>query len=140
MNELRTRLVTAGSQRRAAPPALELNPASEIAQADARDRSRRLEAGLACFAREGSAQPSMTLTAALTNKQQPGDLSRQLLGLGLGIACLAIISVLSGVSCTTASACTAVGYYVNSAGTRLTLAERWNGTSWATQTTPNPTS
>ena len=47
-------------------------------------------------------------------------------------------TVLSGVSCTTASACTAVGYYDNSAGAQVTLAERWNGTSWAIQTTPNP--
>ncbi len=47
-------------------------------------------------------------------------------------------SALSGVSCTTASACTAVGSYTNSAGTGVTLAERWTGTSWAIQTTPNP--
>ena len=31
---------------------------------------------------------------------------------------------LNGVSCTSASACTAVGYY----GGYVTLAERWNGT------------
>jgi hypothetical protein len=48
-------------------------------------------------------------------------------------------TVLSGVSCTAPKACTAVGYYYHkSAGPELTLAERWNGTSWAVRTTPNP--
>jgi hypothetical protein len=43
---------------------------------------------------------------------------------------------LSGVSCSAATACTAVGDYFD--GSRIvTLAERWNGTSWAAQTTPN---
>src|SRR5215472_12626083 len=40
---------------------------------------------------------------------------------------------LNGVSCTSASACTAVG--ASNAGT---LAERWNGTRWTIQATPNP--
>ena len=47
-------------------------------------------------------------------------------------------STLSGVSCTSAAACTAVGNYTNSAGTVLTLAERWNGTKWTIQQTVNP--
>ena len=33
--------------------------------------------------------------------------------------------------------CTAVGYRVTSTQT-LTLAERWNGTTWTTQSTPSP--
>jgi hypothetical protein len=41
---------------------------------------------------------------------------------------------LSGVSCTSANACTAVGSYTGS--TTLTLAERWNGTTWEIQPTP----
>jgi hypothetical protein len=45
---------------------------------------------------------------------------------------------LTSVSCTTMSACTGVGYYKNSGGTFVTLAERWNGTKWETQTTVNP--
>ena len=45
---------------------------------------------------------------------------------------------LFGVSCTSASACTAVGYYYNGT-TYVTLAERWNGTKWSIQQTPNPT-
>ena len=45
---------------------------------------------------------------------------------------------LSGVSCPSATACIAVGYYANSAIGRVTLAERWNGKTWAIQSTPNP--
>jgi subtilisin family serine protease len=48
-------------------------------------------------------------------------------------------SRLDGISCTSSSACTAVGSYVNSSGQKVTLAERWNGTEWAIQSTPNPT-
>jgi hypothetical protein len=47
-------------------------------------------------------------------------------------------SALSGVSCTSSTACTAVGNYFNSAGARVTLAELWDGTSWTAQSTPNP--
>jgi hypothetical protein len=47
-------------------------------------------------------------------------------------------SALNGVSCTSASACTAVGYSDNnSLGYPLPLAERWNGATWAIQATPN---
>ena len=42
-------------------------------------------------------------------------------------------SLLDGVSCTTATACTAVGGIVSAP-----LAERWNGTAWSLQPTPNP--
>ncbi len=46
---------------------------------------------------------------------------------------------LSGVSCTSATSCTAVGSYDDSsAETSVTLAERWDGTSWTIQNTPNP--
>ncbi len=50
----------------------------------------------------------------------------------------AAVSYLEGVACTSATACTAVGHYVSSAGVPVTLAERWNGTAWAVQSTPNP--
>jgi NHL repeat len=43
-----------------------------------------------------------------------------------------------GVSCTSTTACTAVGYYTNSAGVQVTLAERWNGTEWGVQSAANP--
>jgi hypothetical protein len=45
---------------------------------------------------------------------------------------------LSGVSCTSDTACTAVGYYLNKAESSVTLAESWNGTKWAIQPTSNP--
>ena len=48
-------------------------------------------------------------------------------------------SALGGVSCTSASACTAVGEYLNSSGVTVILAEKWNGTSWSIETTPDPT-
>jgi hypothetical protein len=50
----------------------------------------------------------------------------------------AIYADFAGVSCSAARACTAVGYYDNSANRELTLADRWNGTSWRIQATPNP--
>ena len=46
--------------------------------------------------------------------------------------------LLGGVSCTAARACTAVGYYITGAGVPQTLAERWNGSTWEIQPTPNP--
>ena len=46
-------------------------------------------------------------------------------------------SFFQGVSCTSASACTAVGHYDNASGKEFTLAEAWNGTSWSIQPTPN---
>lgn len=45
-------------------------------------------------------------------------------------------SQLESVSCGSATACTAVGWYINSSGTRMALAERWNGTEWSIQSTP----
>jgi hypothetical protein len=51
----------------------------------------------------------------------------------------ATASSLSGVSCVSASACTAVGSYGASSGV-VTLAEQWNGTVWTVQSTPNPPS
>jgi sugar lactone lactonase YvrE len=47
-------------------------------------------------------------------------------------------SQLSGVSCTSATSCTAVGRYKLSSGGFLTLAEAWNGSEWTVQSTPNP--
>jgi hypothetical protein len=45
---------------------------------------------------------------------------------------------LVAVSCTSSTACTAVGNYRNEAGHTLSLAERYNGTTWTIQETPNP--
>jgi hypothetical protein len=44
---------------------------------------------------------------------------------------------LNGVSCWSASACTAVGDSVDSSNTTSTVAERWNGHNWSLQPTPN---
>jgi hypothetical protein len=44
--------------------------------------------------------------------------------------------ILAAVSCTSPRACTATG--ANFSNTSPTLAERWNGTRWRVQPTPNP--
>jgi hypothetical protein len=44
---------------------------------------------------------------------------------------------LQGVSCSSKTACTAVGFATH-AGHQVTLAERWNGKKWQIQPTPNP--
>jgi hypothetical protein len=48
-------------------------------------------------------------------------------------------SSLDGVACLSSTDCEAVGFYENSTGDYATLAEGWNGTTWAPQTIPNPT-
>jgi hypothetical protein len=45
---------------------------------------------------------------------------------------------LGPVSCSSADACTAVGTNPGTNGLNVTLAERWNGTSWRAQHTPKP--
>lgn len=50
----------------------------------------------------------------------------------------AIISVLTYVTCNNSTACAAVGWFARKNGTALTLAEGWNGSSWAYEETPNP--
>jgi hypothetical protein len=50
----------------------------------------------------------------------------------------AVQAFLGGVSCSSASACTADGEQHSAAGIVHTLAERWNGTAWLIQPTPNP--
>jgi hypothetical protein len=42
------------------------------------------------------------------------------------------------VSCTSGSACTAVGFYSNAAGNAQAFAERWNGKTWRIQAVPRP--
>jgi hypothetical protein len=45
-----------------------------------------------------------------------------------------------GISCISATVCTAVGYYIagtGPGGEDLTLAEAWNGKKWALEPTPN---
>src|ERR1700728_512522 len=45
---------------------------------------------------------------------------------------------LEAISCGGPGACIGVGSYVNDAGTTVTLAQLWNGTSWQTQSSPSP--
>lgn len=47
-------------------------------------------------------------------------------------------SALDAVSCSAATACTAVGYYSSNVGEQVTLAERWNGSTWSVQHTSVP--
>jgi hypothetical protein len=44
--------------------------------------------------------------------------------------------VFQGVSCSSSTACTAVGVFNDSVGIQRTQAQRWNGTSWTAQSTP----
>jgi hypothetical protein len=44
----------------------------------------------------------------------------------------------NAVSCASAAACTSVGYWTNGGNVGETLAEAWNGTTWARQRSPNP--
>jgi hypothetical protein len=51
----------------------------------------------------------------------------------------ALTAMLSGVACTSSSACVAVGWYDSVAGTQQPLAERWDGHTWSIESTPTPT-
>ncbi|HEY3946436.1 MAG TPA: hypothetical protein VGL78_14510 [Solirubrobacteraceae bacterium] len=48
------------------------------------------------------------------------------------------LSVLNAVTCTSRSACTAVGTSRNGSAVYTTLTERWNGTKWSINPSPNP--
>jgi len=50
----------------------------------------------------------------------------------------AVASLLLGVSCHSAAMCVAVGDYTKTSGTRLPMAERWNGRTWSMQSVPAP--
>jgi hypothetical protein len=47
-------------------------------------------------------------------------------------------SALTGVSCASATACTAVGNYHDAAGNDNALVERWDGKTWSIQPVPRP--
>ncbi len=49
-------------------------------------------------------------------------------------------TVLAGISCATSSFCMAVGHSTDVSGVQVTLAETWNGKSWALRSPPNPPS
>jgi hypothetical protein len=74
---------------------------------------------------------------------QPGTLAERLNAKGWRIQATAnpagaLRSSLSGVSCNLGRVCTAVGGYFDTQGFQSTLAERWAGTTWTIQPTPNP--
>lgn len=46
--------------------------------------------------------------------------------------------VLNRISCPSPTECTAVGYYTTDANLQVPWAQRWNGSGWTTQETPNP--
>lgn len=48
-------------------------------------------------------------------------------------------NLLNGTSCSSSTHCVAVGAKSSGGGTYTTLAMTWNGTTWTTQTSPNPT-
>jgi hypothetical protein len=48
-------------------------------------------------------------------------------------------SILLDVSCESTSSCTGVGAYKNSKNVQVSFVERWNGTAWSYQSSPNPT-
>jgi hypothetical protein len=50
----------------------------------------------------------------------------------------AVGSYVDAVSCSSTIACTAVGTYQTTTGEYVTFGERWTGTSWAVEPTPNP--
>jgi hypothetical protein len=45
---------------------------------------------------------------------------------------------LVSVSCPSATACIAVGFFINGSGHQVPFAEHWNGTNWMIKTTPFP--
>jgi hypothetical protein len=47
-------------------------------------------------------------------------------------------SILLDVSCSGTSSCTGVGAYKNSKNVQVSFVERWNGTAWSHQSSPNP--
>jgi hypothetical protein len=81
----------------------------------------------------GSYQGGSSALVALTEVWDGSNWSMQRTPIPTG----ATLSFLSGVSCTSATACMAVGSF-NTTSTSLTLAEVWNGTSWTIERTPNP--
>ncbi len=94
-------------------------------------------AGVACVGAQfclavGDTQPDQFTQAVFAEKESAGSWKL----LGLPRLSGAQSSSLAAVSCTSASACTAVGYYFNASSTQIGLALRWNGTSWTNESLP----
>jgi hypothetical protein len=50
------------------------------------------------------------------------------------------LAQLNGMTCTSSSACMAVGQYIDGSNVQHALAEEWNGTSWTLRSVPDPAS
>jgi hypothetical protein len=79
---------------------------------------------------EVTGQPRKTLVATWNGTAWATETSANPSGANL--------AQLHGVSCTSSSACTAVGQYLDGSNVQHSLAEAFNGSSWALQTVPDP--
>ena len=91
----------------------------------------------------GSATSCAGVGGYTNSYNRPEMLAEQWNGTGWAMAATAnpsgvVNSSLTGVSCASANACTAVGNGLNSSDTDVPLAGQWNGTAWAFQTVPSP--
>jgi hypothetical protein len=80
------------------------------------------------------AAPAGTKNAALAELREGGTWSARGTPLPKGTTS----SFLLGVTCSSPSACVAVGSYERTSGLSFPLAEVWNGATWADQTPPYP--
>jgi hypothetical protein len=77
-----------------------------------------------------------TATTPIVEQYSAGTWTQQTVTLPAG----GTAGKLLDVSCTSTTACTAVGHYDATANPRRTLVYRWNGTSWSVQSSANPAS
>ena len=92
-------------------------------------------AGVSCSATNVCMAVGRSSTAALAARFSGGQWQQQALPLPGGT----VFSGLDGVSCLPAtSICETTGFYDDSSGNADSLAERWSGTAWTIQSTPNP--
>lgn len=82
----------------------------------------------------GSDQDSPSHASPVAARWNGSDWSVSQMPLPTGI----YTSQLDTVSCSAATSCVAVGFYVSSTGPVLSLVERWNGSSWTVQPLPVP--
>ncbi len=83
-----------------------------------------------------SAQPGPPSTGVLVERLESGAWSIQQAAQPGGRDDAGDPPELLSVKCTSATDCTAVGYYEDSQGQRLSLAEGWSGSEWTIQSTP----
>jgi hypothetical protein len=79
---------------------------------------------------EVTGQPHLTLVLHWDGTSWTTQTSANPAGAGL--------ADLAGISCTSATACEAVGQYLDGSSVQHALAERWDGSSWSLQSVPDP--